>query len=104
MFLLQELPPDGIYFEQGDKIRVGTPGLLTSPEDPNFNSWMHNVSIRHNPTVFEQTSTTGVYNVVTAAAHDFFEEDFVEDKAHRHDVVQLRIPMKDQAHSQACFD
>ena len=25
------------------------------------------------------------------------EEDFVEDKAHRHDVVQLRIPMKDQA-------
>ena len=39
---------------------------------------MHNVSIRHNPTVFEQTSTTGVYNVVTAAAHDFFEEDFVE--------------------------
>ena len=73
-----QLPPDGIYFEQGDKIRVGTPGLLTSPEDPNFNSWMHNVSIRHNPTVFEQTSTTGVYNVVTAAAHDFFEEDFVE--------------------------
>ena len=31
-----QLPPDGIYFEQGDKIRVGTPGLLTSPEDPNF--------------------------------------------------------------------
>jgi hypothetical protein len=72
------IPNDTIYFNKGDTIKVGSLGIKKSVEDVKFSSWMHNVVVTHAPIVFEQTSTTGVYNVTTTSPHDLFEQDFIE--------------------------
>ena len=78
--VLSELkyPSDTIYLAKGDTIRVSTQGIKKSANDVKFNSWLHNVIVTHSPTVFQKTSTTGVYNVSTSSSHDFLEQDFIE--------------------------
>ena len=73
-----KIPSNTIYFNKGDIIRVGNLGIKKSSEDVKFSSWIHNIVVRHSLVTFEQTSTTGVYNVVTNSQHDFYEQDFVE--------------------------
>ena len=73
-----KIPNNTIYFNKDDIVKVGTLGIKKSIEDVKFTSWMHNTAVRHSLVTFEQTSTTGVYNVVTNSQHDFYEQDFVE--------------------------
>ena len=72
-----EIPSKSYYFNKGDKIRVGTLGVNKSFEDVKFNSWIHNVCVKHTPTSFTRVSSSA-FSVVTASPHDFVTGDFIE--------------------------
>ena len=71
-------PIKTLYLEKGDTILVGDQGIRKSSNDVKFNSWIHNVVVTYSPTIFQKTSTIGVYNVTTSSSHDFLEQDFIE--------------------------
>ena len=72
-----EIPDKTYYFQKGDKVRVGVLGVNKSFEDVKFNSWVHNVCVKHTPTSFTRVSASA-FAVITNSAHDFLEGDFVE--------------------------
>jgi len=72
-----QIPDNTFYFNKGDKIRVGALGVNKSLQDVKFNSWVHNVCVKHTPTIFQQVSVDS-FNVSTTSSHDFYENDFIE--------------------------
>ncbi len=72
-----DIPETTFYFDKKDKIRVGSFGVNKSIQDQHFNSWIHNVSVRHAPKSVTEISL-GTFNIETTSSNDFLEEDFVE--------------------------
>ena len=82
------IPNSTVYFNKGDKIRVGSFGVNKSFKNSNFSSWIYNTSVKFTPNnILRQSSSS--FRISTQSDHGFLEEDTVEVLDAQSDLIAV---------------